>query len=166
MFVFETNYGAFTVELDQDKVPKTCENFIDYIRSGFYDNTLFHRVISGFVIQGGGFSPDMVQKKTSSPIENEADLGERNLRGTLSMARTSDPHSATSQFFISLKDNDFLDFKSKDMAGWGYCVFGRVTSGMEVIDKIATVATTMRDGHQDVPAEDVILHSVTDTQAE
>lgn len=161
MILFETNLGNFSVELDEDKVPGTCKNFLTYIKEGFYDNTIFHRVIKGFMIQGGGFDGDMVQKDTQAQIENEADLGGENKRGTLAMARTSNPHSASAQFFINLKDNDFLNFQSKDKEGWGYCVFGRVVSGMDVVDKIAVVATTNRSGHQDVPKENVVVTKVT-----
>lgn len=157
----DTTEGKFTLELDEARTPKTCENFLAYVTKGFYENTLFHRVIKNFVAQGGGFDADMMQKTTDDPIENEADLGAKNLRGSIAMARTSDPHSATSQFFINLKDNQFLDFKSKDQNGWGYCVFGRVINGMDVVDKIATQPTTHRDGHADVPEKDVLIKKMT-----
>jgi len=167
MIQVETTEGNFTLELDQQRTPNTCQNFLNYVNSGFYENTLFHRVINGFMIQCGGFDADMMQKTTQDPIQNEADLGAQNKRGTIAMARTSDPHSATSQFFINLKDNHFLDFKSKDQNGWGYCVFGRVISGMETIDRIAKMATTSRAGHADVPVDDVLIKRmlVTDTSA-
>jgi peptidyl-prolyl cis-trans isomerase B (cyclophilin B) len=132
-----------------------------YCRSGFFDNTIFHRVIKGFMIQGGGFESGMIQKPTKTPIKNEADNGLKNDRGTLAMARTSDPHSATAQFFINVVDNDFLNFKSPSRDGWGYCVFGKVTEGLEVVDQIRNVATGSSGGHQDVPKENVIIQSVT-----
>lgn len=160
MVLVETNMGNFTVELDEAKTPNTCSNFLRYVRDGYYENTIFHRVIDGFMIQGGGFDTDMLQKTTRDPIENEADLGGQNVRGTVAMARTSDPHSATSQFFINLKDNAFLDYRAKDPTNWGYCVFGRVVNGMEVVDKIAKLPTTTRAGHGDVPCEDVIVKKV------
>ena len=153
MVVFSTNYGDFTVELYPDKAPVTVENFLAYVDAGFYDGTIFHRVIPDFVIQGGGFTEDMQQKPTRPPIKNEADNGLKNERGTLSMARTMDVHSATSQFFINLQDNSFLDHGVRD---FGYAVFGRVVEGMEVIDKIAAVPTGIRAGHRDVPREPVI----------
>jgi cyclophilin family peptidyl-prolyl cis-trans isomerase len=156
MVRFETNHGAFTVELFPDKAPVTVANFLQYVDDGFFDNTIFHRVIPGFVIQGGGFVPGMKQKKTREPIENEAKNGLRNLRGSLSMARTNDINSATSQFFVNLKDNAFLD---NSPGNFGYAVFARVTDGLEVIDAIAAVATGSRMGHQDVPREDVVVTS-------
>lgn len=156
MVRFETNHGAFTIEFFTDKAPVTVANFLQYVDDGHFDGTLFHRVIPGFVIQGGGFATGMKQKKTRAPIENEATNGMKNLRGTLSMARTNDINSATSQFFVNLKDNDFLDHSSRS---YGYAVFGRVTDGMDVIDKIAAVSTSSRMGHQDVPSEDVIVSS-------
>lgn len=160
MVTIETNYGNFIVELDQEGTPETCSNFLEYARNGFYDGTIFHRVIEGFVIQGGGFDLDLLQKETNSPVENEAHTGGKNLRGTLAMARTSNPHSATSQFFINLRDNNFLDHTSQDVEGWGYCVFGKVVEGMDVIDKIGAVETTTRERHQDVPKENVIIKKV------
>lgn len=160
MITFKTNHGDIVISLDFDNVPRTAVNFLNYALTGFYKETLFHRVVKDFVIQGGGLSPDMHEKQTQPPIENEADLGTKNLRGSLSMARTSLPHSASSQFFINLKDNAFLDFKSKSREGWGYCVFGRVTKGMDVVDEIAKVKTTSRMGHQDVPEEPVIVEDV------
>lgn len=163
MVVFSTNYGDFTLELYPDKAPITVENFLSYVDSGFYDGTIFHRVIPGFVIQGGGFTEDMQQKRTEAPIKNEADNGLKNERGTLSMARTSDINSATSQFFVNLKDNAFLDHGSRD---FGYAVFAKVVEGMDVIDKIAAVPTGNRAGHQDVPREPVIVTSASRKQAE
>lgn len=159
MIIFKTNHGEIKIELDHDKTPITAKNFETYVKDGFYNGTIFHRVIDGFMIQGGGFEPGMQQKSTQSPIENEADKGGENKRGTLAMARTMDPHSASAQFFINVKDNDFLNFKSKDVHGWGYCVFGRVVEGMDVVDKIKGVETTRRMGHDDVPADDVIIES-------
>lgn len=156
MVVFSTNHGDFTIELYPDKAPITVENFLSYVDAGFYDNTIFHRVIPGFVIQGGGFTEDMRQKPTEAPIKNEADNGLKNERGTLSMARTSDINSATSQFFVNLKDNAFLDHGSRD---FGYAVFGKVVEGMDVIDKIAKVPTGNRGMHQDVPREPVVVQS-------
>lgn len=163
MVVFSTNYGDFTLELYPDKAPITVENFLSYVDSGFYDGTIFHRVIPGFVIQGGGFTEDMQQKRTQAPIKNEADNGLKNLRGTLSMARTSDINSATSQFFVNLKDNAFLDHGSRD---FGYAVFAKVVDGMDVVDKIAAVPTGNRGGHQDVPREPVIVNSASRKPAE
>ena len=157
MVIFKTNFGDIKIELDFDNAPKTAENFKQYVEDGFYDNTIFHRVIDGFMIQGGGFEPGMKQKSTRDPIENEADNGLKNEVGTLAMARTMDPHSASAQFFINVKDNDFLDHSGKNMQGWGYAVFGKVTEGMDVVNKIKAVRTTSAAGHQDVPAEDVII---------
>ena len=159
MVIFKTNFGDITIELDFDNAPKTAENFAQYVKDGFYNGTIFHRVIDGFMIQGGGFEPGMSQKETRDPIENEADNGLSNEVGTLAMARTMDPHSASAQFFINVKDNDFLNHSGKNAQGWGYCVFGKVTDGMDVVNKIKGVATTMKAGHQDVPAEDVIIES-------
>ncbi len=156
---FSTNKGDMLIELYCDKAPITTENFIQYVKDGFYDGTIFHRVIPGFVIQGGGFEPGMNQKATRDNIQNEADNGVKNSRATLSMARTPDPHSASSQFFVNLKDNDFLDFTGKNQQGWGYAVFAEVVEGMEVVDAIAAVATGNVSGHQDVPIEDVIVTS-------
>jgi len=157
MIIFETNKGTLKIELDHENTPVTAKNFEEYVKDGFYNGTIFHRVIDGFMVQGGGFEPGMEQKSTKSLIENEADKGGKNLRGTLAMARTMDPHSASAQFFINVKDNDFLNHKSKDMHGWGYCLFGRVTDGMDVVDIIKGVSTTSRRGHDDVPVEDVII---------
>ena len=150
-----TNHGQITLELDADKAPKTVENFLSYVNSGHYDGTIFHRVIDGFMIQGGGFSPDMRQKPTEDNVENEANNGLTNDRYTIAMARTSDPHSASAQFFINVNDNDFLNYPGSD--GWGYCVFGKVTSGTEVVDKIGKVDTGRRSMFSDVPTEDVII---------
>ncbi len=157
MIKMETNLGTIMLELDEEKAPETCANFVQYVKEGFYDGTIFHRVINGFMIQGGGFEPGMVQKETHAPIKNEAGNGLVNATGTIAMARTPDPHSATAQFFINVSDNSFLNFRSETMDGWGYCVFGRVTEGMEVVNKIKETETTFRAGHQDVPVEDVII---------
>jgi peptidyl-prolyl cis-trans isomerase B (cyclophilin B) len=158
MVILETNYGDITVELDFDKAPKTAANFKQYVEDGFYDGTIFHRVINNFMVQGGGFESGMKQKDTRGQIENEADNGLTNDVGTLAMARTQDPHSASAQFFINIKDNDFLNHSSKDSQGWGYAVFAKVTAGMDVVDKIKGVSTTNAGGHQDVPAADVIIN--------
>lgn len=160
MITLQTNHGAIMVELDFVNTPKTAENFLEYAKSGFYDGTIFHRVINGFMIQGGGFTQDMLQKTTRDPIENEADKGQPNKRGTIAMARTNNPHSATAQFFINVVDNNFLNYRSKNPDGWGYCVFGKVVAGMDVVDKIKNVPTTSRAGHQDVPANAVTIEKV------
>ncbi|WP_341644258.1 peptidylprolyl isomerase [Thauera sp. SDU_THAU2] len=152
-----TNHGVITLELDADKAPQTVANFIAYVEAGHYDNTVFHRVIDGFMIQGGGFTPGMNQKPTGEQIKNEADNGLKNERGTIAMARTQAPHSATAQFFINVADNDFLNFRSPDLQGWGYCVFGKVSDGMDVVDAIRKVKTGSSGFHQDVPKEDVII---------
>jgi peptidyl-prolyl cis-trans isomerase B (cyclophilin B) len=157
MIKLNTNLGTITVELYADKAPETVRNFLDYVDAGHFDNTIFHRVIDGFMIQGGGFEPGMTQKPTRQPIKNEADNGLKNERGTVAMARTSAPHSATAQFFINVADNDFLNFRAADANGWGYCVFGRVAAGMDVVDKIKGVQTGNRGFHQDVPLDDVII---------
>jgi peptidyl-prolyl cis-trans isomerase B (cyclophilin B) len=157
----KTNYGTIIVELFPDKAPKTVDNFLQYVREGFYDNTIFHRIIDKFVIQGGGFGPGMTQKTTRAPIENEAKNGLRNARGTVAMARASDPHSASSQFFINIVDNDFLNFTAPAPAGWGYCVFGQVVEGMHVVDQIKGVPTGSKLGHKDVPLSDVLLEKVS-----
>ena len=156
---FSTNKGDILIELYCDKAPLTTENFIQYVKDGFYDGTIFHRVIPGFMIQGGGFESGMNQKTTRANIQNEANNGVKNSRATLSMARTPDPHSASSQFFINLVDNAFLDFKSESSQGWGYAVFAEVVEGMDVVDAIAGVSTGSNSGHQDVPTEDVIVTS-------
>ncbi len=158
--VFHTNFGPFTLELDKDAAPKTVENFLEYVNQGFYENTIFHRVIDGFMIQGGGFESNMVSKRGLDPIKNEANTGLSNKTGTISMARTSDPHSASSQFFINVNDNLFLDHKSQTPQGWGYCAFGRVVEGMDIVHKIAKVGTTSKAGHDDVPKEDVVIEKV------
>jgi peptidyl-prolyl cis-trans isomerase A (cyclophilin A) len=154
MVRFETTHGAFTVELYQEDAPATVENFLRYVDEGFFDGTIFHRIVPGFVIQGGGLSPDFTQKKTRAPVRNEAANGVRNQRGTLSMARTDEIHSATSQFFVNLADNDFLDHRPGQ---YGYAVFGRIADGMEVIDRIAAVRTGKRKGHADAPLEDIVI---------
>mgnify|MGYP001826780114 FL=1 len=151
----ETSMGDIVIELDEDKAPETVSNFLNYVRDGFYDGTIFHRVINSFMIQGGGMNDQMIAKSGQDPIQNEADNGLTNDRGTIAMARTQDPHSATSQFFINHKDNSFLNHTAPSVQGWGYCVFGKVTDGMDVVDAIASVSTTNRAGHSDVP-EDVI----------
>jgi len=155
-----TTLGVITIELAADKAPETVKNFLAYVESGHYDNTVFHRVIDGFMIQGGGFEPGMKQKSTGEPIKNEADNGLKNLAGTIAMARTQAPHSATAQFFINIADNDFLNFRSPDMQGWGYCVFGKVAEGMDVVDQIRSVRTGSSSFHQDVPVEDVVIERV------
>ena len=160
MVIIRTTFGAIKLELDAEKAPATVANFLSYARDGFYDGTIFHRVIDNFMIQGGGFDTDMQQKPTGEPIENEADNGLKNDFGTIAMARTMDPHSATAQFFINVKDNDFLNHSGKNMQGWGYAVFGKVTEGAEVLDKIRAVPTTSRNGHQDVPKDPVIIETV------
>ena len=155
-----TNMGEIEIELYPDKAPVTVGNFIEYVQSGFFDGVIFHRIIPGFVLQGGGFTADMRQKKTRSPIVNEADNGLKNTKGTLSMARTSDPDSATSQFFVNLVDNPFLDFTAKTRQGWGYAVFARVTSGMDVAQRMAAVSTGNVRGHSDVPLEPVVIEKM------
>ena len=155
-----TNQGLITLELDAVRAPKTVANFLEYARSGFYDGTIFHRVINNFMIQGGGFQPGMKQKPTRAPIENEANNGLRNERGTIAMARTNDPNSATAQFFINVVDNDFLNHTAPTASGWGYCVFGRVVDGMRVIDEIKGAPTVTRGGHQNVPITDIVIDKV------
>ena len=157
MIKLTTNHGVITLDLNAEKAPKTVTNFLAYVEAGHYDNTIFHRVIKNFMIQCGGFEPGMNQKPCQAPIENEAANGLRNKRGTVAMARTNDPHSATAQFFINTVDNDFLDFKSPSGQGWGYCVFGEVVEGLDVVDKIRAVRTGNKGFHQDVPVEDVII---------
>ncbi len=152
-----TNHGAITLELDARRAPATVANFLEYVKSGHFDNTVFHRVIDGFMIQGGGFEPGMKQKPTRAPVKNEADNKLKNDNYTVAMARTSDPHSASAQFFINVADNEFLDHKSQSAQGWGYCVFGKVTGGADVVDKIKGVKTGQRGMHQDVPLEDVVI---------
>ena len=157
----QTSQGTIVLELDAGKAPKTVANFVEYARAGHYDGTIFHRVIPGFMIQGGGFEPGLKQKPTNAPIENEADNGLKNGIGTIAMARTNDPHSATAQFFINVANNAFLDFKAPTGSGWGYCVFGQVTDGMDVINKIEKAKTGNAGGHQDVPVDDIIIEKVT-----
>ncbi|MGI9277193.1 MAG: peptidylprolyl isomerase [Endozoicomonas sp.] len=159
MVVLHTNFGDIKLELDAEKAPKTVANFLEYVKSGHFDGTIFHRVIDGFMVQGGGFEPGMVQKSTKDPIENEADNGLKNEVGTIAMARTMDPHSASSQFFINISDNHFLNHSGKTPDGWGYAVFGKVSEGMDVVNKVKGQKTTFRAGHQDVPVEDVIIES-------
>jgi peptidyl-prolyl cis-trans isomerase B (cyclophilin B) len=158
---FSTNFGDITLELDAEKAPITVANFLQYVESGFYDGVIFHRVIDNFMIQGGGFDADMKQKKTKGEIKNEADNGLSNDNYTVAMARTSVPDSASSQFFINATDNDFLNHTGKTSTGWGYCVFGKVVAGMDVVDKIKKVKTTTKAGHRDVPAEDVIIEKAS-----
>ncbi len=155
----ETSMGNITIELNEEKAPKTVENFLNYVKSGHYEGTIFHRVIDGFMIQGGGMDAEMNEKKTNAPIENEADNDLKNDKGTIAMARTQDPHSATSQFFINVKDNDFLNHSGKNAQGWGYTVFGKVTSGMDVIEKMRGVPTGRFGMHADVPKEPITIQS-------
>lgn len=161
MVIISTTFGEIKLDLDADKAPKTVANFLRYAEDGFYDGTIFHRVIDNFMIQGGGFNSDMSQKESGEPVENEADNGLKNDHGTIAMARTMEPHSATAQFFINVKDNDFLNHSGKNMQGWGYTVFGKVVEGSDVLDKIRAVSTTTKGGHQDVPTDDVIIESVS-----
>ena len=161
MITLNTNFGDIKLELDFDKAPKTAANFLEYVKAGFYDGTVFHRVIDNFMIQGGGFEAGMKQKETRDPIENEADNGLKNEIGSIAMARTMDPHSASAQFFINVADNQFLNHSAKTSQGWGYAVFGKVVEGMDVVNKIKAVQTTRKSGHQDVPAEDVIITKAT-----
>ncbi len=162
MITLKTNMGDIVIELNREKAPITAENFTQYVKDGFYDGTIFHRVINNFMVQGGGFETGMTQKETRATIENEAKNGLSNEIGTLAMARTNDPHSASAQFFINIADNKFLDYPGQD--GWGYCVFGKVTEGMDVVNKMKGVTTTTRMGHQDVPEEDIVIEKaeVTD----
>ncbi len=164
MIIFNTNHGPISIELNSEKAPKSAENFLQYAKKGFYNGTIFHRVIDGFMIQGGGFEPGMSQKANHDPIDNEADNGLSNLTGTLAMARTSEPHSATSQFFINVSDNFSLDHRGKTAQGWGYAVFGKVVDGMDVVNKIKSCQTTSRAGHQDVPVDDIIIESTDVTE--
>ena len=157
MIKLHTNFGVIAIELDTEKAPESAKNFLAYAEAGHYDNTVFHRVIPGFMVQGGGFEPGMKQKPCKAPIKNEADNGLKNETYTLAMARTSDPHSATAQFFINVADNEFLNFKAPNANGWGYCVFGKVVEGTDVVDKIKGVKTGSSGFHQDVPKEDVII---------
>jgi peptidyl-prolyl cis-trans isomerase B (cyclophilin B) len=157
MVVLHTNHGDIRLELDSENAPASVANFLQYVRDGHYDNTLFHRVIPGFMIQGGGFAPGMEQKRTRAPVANEAANGVKNARYTVAMARTSDPHSATAQFFINVADNAFLDYKGPSPQGYGYCVFGKVVGGTDVVDAIAGVATARTGFHENVPAQDVVI---------
>lgn len=159
---FTTNHGDILIELDAEKAPLSAANFLAYVRSGHYDSTVFHRVIKGFIIQGGGFEPGMKQKPTEAPIQNEANNGLKNAHYTLAMARTNAPHSATAQFFINTTNNGFLDFKSESPSGWGYAVFGRVIQGQDVVDKIEKSKTASRGGHGDVPVEDVVIEKAVE----
>ncbi|HSH53877.1 MAG TPA: peptidylprolyl isomerase [Methylotenera sp.] len=163
MVTLHTNFGDITLELNAEKAPITTANFLQYVDNGFYDGTIFHRVINGFMLQGGGFDASMNQKETADEIKNEADNGLANDIYTIAMARTSAPHSASSQFFINVANNEFLNHTSPTASGWGYCVFGKVTAGMDVIDKIRQVATTSRKGHQDVPVDNVTIERATRT---
>jgi peptidyl-prolyl cis-trans isomerase B (cyclophilin B) len=158
MVVLETNFGNIKIELDMENTPLTAGNFKQYVEEGFYNDIIFHRVIDGFMVQGGGFDEKMQQKQTRNDIENEADKGGKNVIGSVAMARTMDPHSASAQFFINIADNKFLNHKSKDSQGWGYCVFGQVVEGMDVVNKIKAVKTGNKNGHQDVPVENVIIN--------
>jgi len=157
----QTNFGDITIELNYEKAPLTAANFEQYVRDGFYDGVIFHRVIDGFMVQGGGFDVSMDQKETRANIENEADIGLTNDEGTLAMARTMDPHSASAQFFINVGDNAFLNHSGKNSQGWGYAVFGKVVEGMDVVNTIKKVSTTSKSGHQDVPADPVVIESAT-----
>lgn len=161
MVTLKTSLGTILIELDHERAPETSANFAQYVRDGFFDDTIFHRVIDGFMIQGGGLTADMQQKPTREPIQNEADNGLANDVGTVAMARTNDPHSATAQFFINVADNSFLNHRSKDAQGWGYAVFGRVVEGMDVVEAIKGVATGNRAGHQDVPLETITIEQAT-----
>lgn len=157
MVELHTNHGVIKLELDAEKAPKSVENFLNYVKAGHYDNTVFHRVIDGFMIQGGGFEPGMKQKPTAEPINNEANNGLKNVNGSVAMARTNDPHSATAQFFINVNDNDFLNHSSPTPQGWGYAVFGKVVEGMDIVEKIKKVKTGSKGFHQDVPVDDVVI---------
>jgi len=163
MVKLETSLGTIELKLDETAAPKTVENFLQYVRDGHYDDTVFHRVIPGFMIQGGGFAAGMKQKPTRTPIDNEANNGLANRRYTVAMARTNEPHSASAQFFINVADNDFLNFRSADVEGFGYCVFGKVASGFDIVDRIAGVRTGTKGFHRDVPVEDVVLQKATET---
>lgn len=160
MIKLNTNMGTISIELDTEKAPNTAANFLQYAQDGFYDGTIFHRVISNFMVQGGGMLAGMVEKQPREPIQNEADNGLSNVIGSIAMARTNDPHSATAQFFINVADNAFLDHSGKNPQGWGYCVFAKVVDGMDVVEKIKAVPTGNAGHHQDVPTEDVVIESV------
>ncbi|PQV53484.1 peptidylprolyl isomerase [Paraburkholderia sp. BL21I4N1] len=157
MVELHTNHGVIKLELDAEKAPKSVENFLNYVKAGHYDNTVFHRVIDGFMIQGGGFEPGMKQKPTAEAINNEANNGLKNVNGSVAMARTNDPHSATAQFFINVNDNDFLNHSSPTPQGWGYAVFGKVVDGLDIVEKIKKVKTGSKGFHQDVPVDDVVI---------
>lgn len=159
MVILHTNFGDIKLELNAEKAPETVANFLRYVKKGHYDNTIFHRVIDGFMIQGGGFEPEMKEKDTAGPIENEADNGLKNVTGSIAMARTMDPHSATAQFFINVADNDFLNHTGKDAQSWGYAVFGKVVDGMDVVERIKSVLTGDSGFHQNVPVENVVIES-------
>jgi len=165
MVLISTSKGDIRLKLDNENTPKTAANFLSYVRSGFYKDTLFHRVIPGFMIQGGGLNAQMETKSTDNSIENEAKAGKKNTRGSIAMARTSDPHSATAQFFINLADNAFLNFTAENAQGYGYCVFAEVVEGMDIVDAIAKAQTGQRAGHGDVPMEDIVIHSITEVEA-
>lgn len=152
-----TSQGVITLQLNTEKAPNTSANFVEYVKNGFYDGLIFHRVINGFMVQGGGFEPGMKQRPTGAPIENEANNGLKNTTGTVAMARTMDPHSATAQFFINVADNSFLDFRAETTDGWGYAVFAEVIEGMDVVNRIKALPTTFKGGHQDVPTEDILI---------
>lgn len=164
MILIQTSKGDIKLSIDEENTPKTAANFLQYVRDGFYDGTIFHRVISGFMIQGGGMNPSMQEGKTKSAIVNEAKFGKKNSRGSIAMARTMDPHSATAQFFINVADNAFLNHSSETQQGYGYCVFGEVIEGMDVVDLIAKVKTSNRQGHGDVPVEDIMINSITEVK--
>ncbi|KTC66743.1 Peptidyl-prolyl cis-trans isomerase B (cyclophilin-type PPIase family) [Legionella birminghamensis] len=164
MITINTSKGDIRIQLHEDTSPETVENFKNYVNSGFYNDTIFHRVIPGFMIQGGGLTADMQQKKTNSPVKNEAKTAKLNKRGTIAMARTMDPHSATAQFFINVVDNGFLDFKAENAQGYGYCVFGEVVEGMDVVDEIAKVKTGNKMGHADVPVEEVTIFGMKEEE--
>jgi len=166
MIHLTTTMGDISIELDFDKAPKSAANFEQYVKDGHFDGTIFHRVIDNFMIQGGGMLPDMSQKETRACIDNEADNGLKNVKGSVAMARTNDPHSASSQFFINVTDNAFLDHSSPTPQGWGYAVFGKVVDGMDVVEKMKTVATTSRAGHQDVPTDDILIEKAEVVNAE
>ena len=165
MVVLKTNHGDIKLALDAENAPATVANFLQYVREGHYDNTVFHRVIDDFMIQGGGMEPGMKQKPTRAPVANEATNGLKNKKYTVAMARTSDPHSATAQFFINVGDNDFLDYKAPSANGWGYCVFGKVVAGQDVVDKIKGVPTSSSSGHENVPRQDVIITKAEEVAA-
>lgn len=164
MILINTSKGDIRINLDETNTPITAQNFLQYVRSGFFTDTIFHRVIKGFMIQGGGLTADMNNKKTEKSIQNEAKSGKKNTRGTIAMARTSDPHSATAQFFINLTDNAFLNYSNDTTQGYGYCVFGEVVEGMDIVDLIANVKTGQKNGHGDVPLETITINSITEVE--